>query len=242
MKTLMHAELKAGRAFEHLTALRAELQRYYDSKPVIVTKGMNAEQTRRTIRLQVKSPEEVLYLIVGDFVHNLRSALDHVIYALVTHTLKAAPTSRAIQWPVLETVNAGVLARQTADLPAAATALIETLQPYHEASGFKDNRLWKLHMLDIIDKHRRIAINENEVNAFLPTGRIVPELQTAQLEDGFEVSFPSSVAPVEMRFEDKPRLRFGDKDLNLFVTVDELGEIHQYIAHDVLPQFQPFMV
>jgi hypothetical protein len=78
---LRHAELKARRALEHLEDLKREVQTYYDSNPCQVSLSKRPEIGRRFLRVDITDLNNRAYLLVGDFAHNLRSVLDHVVYS-----------------------------------------------------------------------------------------------------------------------------------------------------------------
>jgi hypothetical protein len=237
--SLRHAELKAGRALEHLDDLKRELQAYYDADPCPVTLYSKPEIGRRFLRAEVKDLSDRAYLLVGDFAHNLRSVLDHIVYSLVVKATGGIPDSKVIQWPVLTVVDQKTFARQTKGVPDAAASIIEGLQPYHAGPGaeFKQHPLWQLHKLDIVDKHRRVAINENEFNAGFPTLSRSSDFTMETGEGYFELSFPIDAPPVPMHYNPKPEIRFGAAEEDLFLTTERLEEIYRFVALEVLPQF-----
>jgi hypothetical protein len=242
MSFLRHAELKAGRALEHLEDLRRELHQYYDSNPARVTLHKRPEIGRRFIRVELKDPSDKTYLLVGDFAHNLRSVLDHIVYSLVVKTTGQIPTSKAIQWPVLKAPDLSALSSRTEGLPAAAVLTIEALQPYHAGPGdaFKQDPLWQLNLLDIVDKHRRVAVNEQAFNTYFPTLSRSSDFTKESGEGYFEIGFPIDAPPIDMHYDPKPRIRFGAGEEDLFLTVERLEEIYHFVANDVVPQFFPF--
>lgn len=159
---MQYIELKLSRSKEHLEALKTELQAYYDSQPCQISRFQRPEAGRRGLRVEIADPTDRVYLIAGDFAHNLRSVLDHIVYALIVDATKKLPDSTQLQWPVQIKRDPSVFDRQTRGVPPAAGKTIEALQPYHDGPGddYKKNALWQLHKLDIVDKHRRVAINQ----------------------------------------------------------------------------------
>lgn len=106
-------------------------------------------------------------LLIGDFLHNLRSGLDNLAYALmlagpgpVTDKMKGAsefpifgdenPKGQAGHGPAM---FGGAAHKYAGWKPGAKTA-VEALQPYHRGQTFTSDPLWWLHELDRIDKHR----------------------------------------------------------------------------------------
>jgi hypothetical protein len=97
MSRMQYIELKAARALEHLEALKLALQSYSDSTPYEISHIRKPEIGRRVLRVDLKDPKDAVYLLAGDFAHNLRSTLDHVVYALIVHSTKDFPDSAQVQ-------------------------------------------------------------------------------------------------------------------------------------------------
>jgi hypothetical protein len=152
------------------------------------------------------------------------------------------PDSKAVQWPVLVVPNQNTFATQAKGLPDAARAIIEGLQPYHAGPdpAFKQHPLWQLHMLDIVDKHRRVAINENGFNAGFPILSRSSDFAKETGERYFELSFPIDAPPVPMHYNPKPEIRFGAAEEGLFLTTARFEELYRFVALDVLPRFAQY--
>jgi hypothetical protein len=157
---MQYIELKLGRAREHLEALRTELQAYYDSQPCQISRFQETDLGRRGLRVEIADPTDRVYLLAGDFAHNLRSVLDHIVYALIVDATKRVPDSTQLRWPVQTKQDQSVFERHTKGVPPRAATIIESFQPYHEGPGdnYKRSALWQLHKLDIVDKHRRTSV------------------------------------------------------------------------------------
>jgi hypothetical protein len=92
-------------------------------------------------------------LIIGDAIHNLRSALDHLAYRLMIVGQKSSGPFRRVYFPIAENGE-----KYEVDSPGKmegmredAKKAINEIQPYGGGSG---EILWHLHSLDVIDKHR----------------------------------------------------------------------------------------
>jgi hypothetical protein len=243
MQSLRHAQLKTARALEHLEALETELKIFYDAKPYIITRSDHADSGRHVVRVQMKDASDRTAILAGDFVHNLRCALDHAIFSLAVYATGDIPGTR-LQWPVLETRNDKTLRLQTAGIPSDALAIIETLQPYHEGpdDAFKRHRLWQLHKLDIIDKHRRVAIGVHGLTCHFPDA-VNPrswEIEKLELADGFEVSLPPVAATLMMIPDLSPGVLFGDEAEGVTLNFDQLGGLYTFVRDEVLPRFTRF--
>ena len=90
-------------------------------------------------------------LLLGDAIHNLRTALDHLACELVRSTGISDPK---VYFPICKTedIYEAESDGKTKGMPPEAKKLIDRLCPY----GGKNHLLWGLHQLDIIDKHRLV--------------------------------------------------------------------------------------
>ncbi len=98
-----------------------------------------------------------LPLIIGDFLQNLRSSLDYLVWELVL-AAKNTPDHNNM-FPICTTPEAfkAQLARHRLDgISVDAITEIEALQPYHDGQGIKGNVLTMIDDLCNINKHRRV--------------------------------------------------------------------------------------
>lgn len=103
---------------------------------------------------KVKSVPEIpewLRFMLGDAIHNLRSALDYAAYALVV-----AGTSQPgnhTYFPVFDNPKAytSMVKSRVPGLRQQCYEVFNSIQPYKKGWG---HWAWQLHRLDIIDKHR----------------------------------------------------------------------------------------
>jgi hypothetical protein len=156
------AWMKVNRARSHVDDLEAEIVAYWETWP-ISTRGTGITETEgggtgaRTFTVEnVRPLPDSIPVLVGDAVHNLRSALDHFAYAAVAQPTrqtcfpiwsrddprKAAPPGK--EW--LDTV-----AKQLATASPGLIDAVRALSPWETGS---DKRLWAIHELDRVDKHR----------------------------------------------------------------------------------------
>ena len=119
-----------------------------------------------------KQIPDLFGLLIGDLLHNLRSSLDTLAYALmlagpntVTEKMKSGS-----EFPIFgdeDTAGrAGCGAKMFADAgrkyvnwKPGAQACVEGLQPYKRGQDFRDDPLWILHDLDRINKHRYLHVS-----------------------------------------------------------------------------------
>jgi hypothetical protein len=98
---------------------------------------------------------------IGDVVHNLRSALDHLVWQL-SATPKAG--TRGNQFPIFKAKPTEGFDKKTRDtslygVPGPIRAKIESLQPYvRDPKAIKDNHLVILNRLSNRDKHQLVPV------------------------------------------------------------------------------------
>jgi hypothetical protein len=145
--------MKFDRGDEHLETLDRAIRTFRTSKPYRVRAKTNAKRQERLYRVQRTKHFPDWCCVVGDIVHNYRSALDHLTCSIVDRfaVIKAStqfPIYRHRQafmagWPQ-KVGNVGHRGIKTA---------FERLQPYERRDS---DSLWMLHRLDILDKHRSL--------------------------------------------------------------------------------------
>lgn len=158
---------KLARAREHRDALDAEIRAYVESGPYAVTKHVNDERTRWSVSVALLREPDVgrWGVIFGDSIHNIRSALDHLFFALARHydAGRSTPSARK-KWkfPIQADRAAfeGFRSKLGQIFPAEVWAAIEREQPYH--GGNEDEIRWNylalLQRLDNADKHHEVHI------------------------------------------------------------------------------------
>jgi hypothetical protein len=145
-----NARLKVERANEHIGDLYSRLEGFNKIDSYVIHVDYDADAECDILRLETIAtvPDEFL-LIIGDALHNLRSALDYVMYGLST-----APDEHT-KFPIYETrdklqsaVNGGLKSKASADV---IKLIVDTIQPYETGDG---ELLLNLHRLNNVDKHR----------------------------------------------------------------------------------------
>jgi len=242
-------------AERHIHALDAEIANWSSGprnprRLHRIRDGVPPTEFRAQIRFEPPLPETVP-LLIGDAVHNLRSALDHLACALADLKLPAASQTghAGIEFPIyiseheFNAKGAGRIKK----LPSSAQDEIRSLQPYHAGKDARHQFLWALHELDIIDKHRRISVLGGRYS--------LPDTFIPQARQGNEVIFQGRIyvpfkdrdiiriVGVDRKFEPDITgtiaVRFGDGPDEI-IEYGTLRLIHQHVSNDVLPRFARF--
>jgi hypothetical protein len=118
--------------------------------------------------VNVKRPDDELNLLIGEFVHSVRSGLDHLVHQLARHTTPKLPKSwaRSSAFPLFKSgpeFRGEKPGRRGADpkmrgLSPQAKRSLERLQPYHRRSIPMLWALWQLEELSNLDKHRDMPL------------------------------------------------------------------------------------
>ncbi len=118
-------------------------------------------------------PDELAFML-GDALHNLRSTLDHLAYALVT--IAGGKPDRGTSFPISSTAEAyrDSWPRKVPGLRQPCYKVLDRIQAYKDGVG---HRLWQLHQLEIVDKHRLLL-----TIASVPVGRTMTPSERAAFE------------------------------------------------------------
>jgi hypothetical protein len=148
------AEMLRG-ADEDFKVLLSEIAAFFERKPYEVVTEHNADFTKHTQHLKFKEPVpsrrwgRKFYLGV----QQLRSALDHLIYAIAIHESgqDPPPDAEKLAFPVM-TNPPDIPMWKVASLSGPVKAAILGLQP--DPKNVEDSTLWQLEKFNAADKHR----------------------------------------------------------------------------------------
>lgn len=229
---------KLARADTHLDALVKLLP---TSDQYKITSQTNADGTARGWSLTYPQVDPLAGVIIGEFLHDLHSALDQWAWAAVDRhgTIPDTPRGRnRVQFPIYPTEPA-YLRNRPDRLPGitdqAVLAAVDGLQPWSEGQDPDDDPLMWLHELSIADKHRTlhpvIAISEHREFQF-PTGFNVVFAPNGPIESG--AMFVALIGPGAAEVHMKPELtitnvipQFGRLPYNLALRC--LDHIQQHV-------------
>jgi hypothetical protein len=149
---------KIERAKEQISNLDAEITALLASGVYSIV-GENQPERRRYAFKLLGPPVPLRFAVIaGEIVHHLRSAFDHVVWALAKKN--AIPDDERIQFPVCDTPEKFEKAVRGGTIKGVSRTdrpLIEALQP-HRASDPANSLLRVVHDLDIADKHKLLVV------------------------------------------------------------------------------------
>jgi hypothetical protein len=98
---------KVRRAEAHIDALEREIVTWVNSNPYRLAKQTNSDLTRHGYVVSILKPPDLerWSLIASDAFHNLRCALDHLVYAIAVFQTKSDPPPDAtvLAFPICDT-------------------------------------------------------------------------------------------------------------------------------------------
>jgi len=154
-QTFKDARLKAEWAEHHIHELFGKCRALLDSDLARLAVENDAEagqQRVKTISMTEFPPS--IPLIIGDIVHNLRTAFDYIMVAITGEKWMALPTTKTRD-KVIATGHYGTIETR---MPEFAKFILDVIQPYQGGQFL----LWELSQLDRIDKHRLIIPTINQ--------------------------------------------------------------------------------
>jgi hypothetical protein len=202
---LIPVRVKVKRAKKHVADLEKAAEEYRDAYTHVVVGDVgNGPRKLPIIHFDMLA-------IAGDALHNLRSALDHVVYnlALVANPNVSGETLRTVAFPIgksLEEYKSLRSRKLRGVIEERAAQFIDSLRPY---KGGADS-LWRLHEMNNIDKHRRLLSVGTEIlcdgDGF--EGQYLlkdesPSFSTISVPEREEYKEPVSVQSLAQRYTDE---------------------------------------
>jgi hypothetical protein len=223
---------KTDRASVHLhelTRLRDEfLENEEEAPPFRVVEGIERNLSRYVMRAGIDRVfPDWWSLIVGDFVQNLRAALDHFVCQLIYDA--GGEPSRQNGFPIFPKRPSRGRAQdyweaQVAGLDDDAVAFIEACQPYHHEEGPSNHLFFALRELSNDDKHRlvlpavcAIATPDEGFEITVLESRDVGPISRGKLHSGYALKTGDLIveAPVEITGSDPDVSATADFTLEL---------------------------
>jgi hypothetical protein len=259
---LARIQAKIERAKQHIRDAQTAVQSFFDATPYAVGTKRNP-QTRQLIYYLVSVAElpNSIAAITGDVLQNLRSALDHLAYQLVSVGTGGKGPFDHVYFPISDDATkyeAGKHGRMKGMRQEAIKA-IDAIKPYKGG----DDMLWRLHKLNNIDKHRLLItvgsayqsvdlgahMHQTMLRALPDLGNIPalplfvrPADRLFPLTAGDELFIDGADAEVNDKMQFRFDVAFGEPQV---CEGDPLIETLQHMADLVdrlIPQFRPLLV
>lgn len=170
---------KHRRGAEHLAQLDSEVSEYLGSEPKPHrTAGQFHPDRRKYVvvgEILKPMPEVWWGVLLGDGLHNLRSALDHLVWQLVllntgkdgsTESKFPIESSGQRYWSIAKNGKPSVRDRALKGVSDRHRAFIDALQPYRTKEEGKASQLANLRNWSNFDKHRLLNPALTAIDAF----------------------------------------------------------------------------
>jgi hypothetical protein len=263
-------ELKLDRAVQHLERLEAEVRRWLGGHPYFVVSKFDPERGEHSVWIRPEGePPAELGLIIGDCLHNLRSALDSLVYDLATVYQEGLLSDRAAKKSEFPLYIDPDLFEEYRERKIGATdpcvqTKIEELQPYNEWSSFRFfmktmgmrahpeacHPLWLLQELSNTDKHRERhltlfgpeAVMYREENADIAVSTV---RDATSIKDRAKVLSYRPIDPegeVDVEFNFGLNVAFKEGPPAFGEPADRvLWRVYAFIKQEVLPALTPYL-
>lgn len=194
-------ELKYARAVHLANELRGRIDEW-SAAETLLARIEKVDDHTFEFRAVVKRepPIDEWSLILGDALHNLRSAFDNVMWALA-HLDGAKPkVPTQVAFPLTRDVLDWDKRIQTLEsIPAIFLDRIKKLQPWIDGGERDDNMFWLLHKLDIADKHQGLISGALHLTKLSTPGlemNLQPEVSVAEAQLSYSIQEqPIRIAP-----------------------------------------------
>lgn len=227
------ARAKIERARKQTDALQAKFESFYKSKPYAIRQELDTQAGEKRLVFHAEPLPLEWPIIIGEIVHNLRSALDHSIYELTC--IETGHPLNGTEFPVFadeskyfavnnrgEPTRISGLYKIRGIKNERRRAVIKGLQPFEFRKTHKADELpiiALVHELSIVDKHRtlhlcRMATTGLQTRCIRDIYPISMTAIISKLEDGTEFARWKPVGDfndeVDMESEVSFKIAFGD--------------------------------
>ncbi|WP_146069091.1 hypothetical protein [Cryobacterium sp. M23] len=243
------ARLRVERAKEHSAEMARVWNRFLEPHPFeFDLRRMSAREYEMRVLLESPIPP-ALSLLFGEWLYNLRSALDYVVWAAAVHTSRKYPPpgESALQYPIYDDESSWKRnLYRLAPLAEHHREMLLTMQPFN--SDPDGNYLGWLNRLARIDRHRTLAVSTARVAEAEPVVGVPRDAEPRfrwgerSLRNGVcrlgRLTFDRDVEPEELHFNPRvgidpeidewskspfwSRIRFSERlrMIELFVAVE----------------------
>lgn len=156
---------KVGWAKRHIENVQASIKEFMGTQPYSVRVEIDGESDAPVVHVLKAAPiPPAIRLGCGDAIQTLRSALDYLVCSLVRANGNI-PTSQ-VEFPVFDRPIQNASDRRSFNkkvegMRQEASEQILQMKPYEGG----DNTLWRLHRLNIVDKHKMLMTAFGNITA-----------------------------------------------------------------------------
>lgn len=180
LRVLADSWAKVDRADEHRAQLDEAIDSWLDTDPHEFWTDFNPDTGYHAVRLKtVPAVPLRIAAITSDAIHNLRGALDFMVYSLAVGESGQNPPPRHDKLAFPVAITPEEFKRKEATCRGALRdevwAALRTLQPFvTHAHNPKESALWYLEQMDIVGKHRHLRMTTTVIGNQLVIGGTHP--------------------------------------------------------------------
>lgn len=210
---------KLRRAESHIRSLDAAIERYFRTD-WYTCEFRRTPQGQYNLNVVIRGQPKDFGLIVGDAIHNLRTALDLLAVEVVGRN---GGNTKSVYFPFADSADnlEGMITRRNFHRASPADqALLKSLQPY--TGG--DRLLRSLHNLDIQDKHHSLIPHASVVTT--------PRVSVKTDEAGNPVGFSEGRPELQVDANEAPKVKFTfpeDSVLPGEDVLEILWRLHEHV-------------
>jgi len=246
--------LKIERAERHLHAIDRLISKYQACEPYVIAYKLNADETMYEGRVIERfKPFLAFGILIGEFVYQLRSTLDHIVYEFSVPNFPATvpelrKAERVPQFPLFlsDPTDGGQTAFPDNYLKFVAPPVVELVkayQPYtHSGNDTNPHPLAVLEALNIRDKHRLVhpaAIDRHLTTTLggLPEGVHWKATSEGNQHETF-IYVPAHLHPIDLN----PPVFSYSLAIHIpgvaAVNIHFLSRVYEFVAQEVFPSFK----
>jgi|RhiMetdeSRZDD1v2_1073273.scaffolds.fasta_scaffold175905_2 hypothetical protein len=149
---------KIERAEKHISDFRKGGQTFLQNNPYTLAHKPDPNTGRDILFYKdIKTTPIELSLLIGDAIHNLRSALDLLACQLVRLNV-VNHNCADISFPIADNAKKFKTLLNSAKVQLLGQGAVQILQQLEPYQGGKRHELWQLHRLNVQDKHRLLIV------------------------------------------------------------------------------------
>jgi hypothetical protein len=153
VELLYAPRLKLERACHHINDLNGRIDNLLAERPFKLMERFRRKVGKITYRVKAeKTVPKEFSLIIGDAVHNMRTALDMTLFAM------AGNIAPKIHFPLAKEATGLKAAIKEGYVKSAGKKVVEAICALEPYPGGKGTPLYTVHALDIKDKHRLLIL------------------------------------------------------------------------------------
>ncbi len=140
-------QLKLDRALQHLQSLESKVRLWKEGDTHRYIPEFDRKSGKKRIKVEILDTPPIEFgIIIGDCLHNLRSALDNLVYELIVACHGDPPPPRFVErseFPIFgpKVMNSSACQKRIGGIAPAAQAIIKELQPYKRGKKYASDHL-----------------------------------------------------------------------------------------------------